>query len=674
MFKSRIRRHWSTATRTSAHRGKRNSSTSPNKHDVATLQRILEECADVICVIDDEARIVELSRSFGELLGYTRSELLGMDVRQLIPDEDIQKRPLPLDAMRAGRIFQYEREFRHKDGHVVTMELTAQALSDGQFMTVGRSVEERKVVEALRKRDIEQDMALRNQAHVLENIAEGVNYVDNQGIIRFTNAACDEMFGYERGELIGKSAHILNDLEPEENAKLVNEVLSSLASGKTWIGEFKNRKKDGTSFTTKAKIKSLPLQGEAHWVTVQEDITAQKRTEAALRQMHKMESLGSLAAGIAHDFNNILTVILGHTEMIGLELPRDSALLEDVEQIKVAADRAARLTKQLLVFSRKRFTSPLPVDLNAVVREMSQMLARLIGEDIRFSMVFSNEPAIIVVDSGELEQLLMNLVINARDAMPRGGRLTIETRCVFVSPEEASRHANAESGNHVVLIISDTGHGMDSEIQQRIFDPFFTTKPRGAGTGLGLAMVHGVAAQAGGYVTVESEVGRGANFRVYFPLSKAKTTFSVQNLPQEVFNDHGHERILVVEDDTLVRRFVSLCLRSAGYEVLEADTPSVALRLAIEDSRTIHLLVTDVVMPEMNGQDLAMRLMNRFPDLRVLFMSGYTDDAVTRHDVSTHQITFLRKPFVKETLTRKVRAALDTPSILERRDRVSGMK
>ena len=633
--------------------------TPPPNVALQTYRSILDECDDVICIIDEYARVVEMSRSLHVLLGYTREELLGQDVRKLLPPQDLEERPIPLAALREGKILRYERCFIRKDGSAVPMELTAQALSDGRFMTIARNIEERRAVEALREIQARQYVDLENQAHVLENITEGVNYIDNNGIIRFTNAAFDEMFGYERGELIGKPATILNDLEPDENIRLVTTILATLAADGIWIGEFKNRKKDGTSFITKAKIKNLPLQGEAHWVTVQEDITMQKRTEAALRQMHKMESLGSLAAGVAHDFNNILTVILGHAEVLDAVLSEDNPVHEDVEQIKIACDHAVRLTRQLLVFSRKRLAKTQSLDLNVSVHDMSKILARLIGEDIRLSIALSNLPCWLVADAGEIEQLVMNLVINARDAMPRGGTLTIETHIVTISKEDSQIHPEATVGPHVMLSVTDTGHGIEPEIRQRIFDPFFTTKSRGKGTGLGLATVHGIATQSGGYVTVESEIGRGSTFRVFFPLSRNVAMSHKPRSSASQSTKIRNKTILVVEDDSLVRHFVAGTLRRAGYAVVEADHPKTALRLANEKRGAIDLLLTDVVMPDLSGRELAEQLTATYPHLQVVYMSGYTDDAVLRHGVETNEIAFVRKPFTKDALLRKLQETLD---------------
>ncbi|HRI68898.1 MAG TPA: PAS domain S-box protein [Polyangium sp.] len=638
--------------------------TPPANIAVQTYRSILEESADVICIIDEQARIIELSRSFHALLGYTREDLLGRDVRELMPSGDLQERPIPLAALREGRVLRYDRNFVRKDGSLVPMELTAQALSDGTFMTIARNIEDRKAVEALRETQAKQYIELQNQAHVLENIAEGVNYVDNRGIIRFTNAAFNEMFGYEPGELIGKPAAILNDLEPAENIRLVAEILATLATDGIWIGEFKNRKKDGTSFITQAKIKKLPLQGEAHWVTVQEDITAKKQTESALRQMHKMESLGSLAAGIAHDFNNILTVILGHADVLDAVISRESDLHEDVEQIKIACDHAVRLTRQLLVFSRKQLAKPQPLDMNVIVRDTSRMLTRLLGEDIRLSISLSSLPCTIIADASEVEQLLLNLVVNARDAMPKGGSLTIKTNIVTIAKNDASMHPGAMPGPHVVLSVADTGHGIDPKIRQRIFDPFFTTKSRGKGTGLGLATVHGIITQCGGHVTVESEMGRGSIFRVYLPLSSGTTATTKPSPVVSQIPKLGQETILVVEDDALVRHFVVGILRRVGYAVFEAENPLTALKATAERRGDIDLLLTDVVMPDLSGRELAEQLGAIYPRIQVVYMSGYTDDAVLRHGIETNEIAFLRKPFTKDALLQKLRESLDTARAL----------
>lgn len=625
-----------------------------------TPRQIFDECADIICVIDAQGHIVDASRSLETLLGYTREELLGRRVHELLLPEELRKIPVPVDNPNVEDVTRYERHFVRKGGSTVLVELTAQKLSGGRFMAIGRDMAARKQIAHLEERQAKQDRELQNQAHVLENIGEGVNYVDDQGIIRYTNAAFDEMFGYERGELLGQSATILNDLERAANEALVADLLSTLAAGGTWVSEFKSRKKNGTSFTTKAKIKKLPLQGEAHWVTVQEDVTEQKRTEQALRQMHKMESVGSLAAGIAHDFNNILTVVAGHADILDMQLQEDSPLREDVELIKVACQRATGLTRQLLMFNRKRMTKPTVVDLSLIVRDMSKMLTRLIGEDIRLTITLSDEVCSILADSTEFEQVLMNLAINARDAMPTGGSLLIETSQVMLDAAHVAMYPAASLGGHILLRVADTGTGMNADTRERIFDPFFTTKPRGQGTGLGLATVYGIVAQTGGHIIVESEVGRGSTFRIYIPRCQSSVVDVPNERTRKAFEQLGTETVLVVEDDTLVRRLIVSTLRDAGYYVLDAESPYQAIQVARDRKAAIPLLLTDVVMPEMSGRQLAERLSMRHAQMRVLYMSGYTDDAVLRHGIMTDEIAFLRKPFTRAQLVQKVRETLDS--------------
>jgi signal transduction histidine kinase len=389
---------------------------------------------------------------------------------------------------------------------------------------------------------------------------------------------------------------------------------------------------------------------------LRDEIAQTRRLEEQYRQAQKMEAIGTLAGGIAHDFNNLLTVICGCSEML-LDPdgpPEDAADL--TEQIRRAGLRAAGLTRQLLAFSRQQVLQPRLLDLNAVVLDMDKMLRRVIGEDVALTATLAPEPLSIKADPGQIEQLIMNLVVNSRDAMPRGGQLTVETSRVVLDASYASRHANVQSGNYIMLAISDTGLGMDAETQRRIFDPFFTTKAPGKGTGLGLASVFGIVKQSEGHIWVYSEPGQGTTFKIYFPIADA-----VEERPRAVPErtiPTGHETILVAEDEADVRAWTVLALRSLGYTVLEAANGQEAVRLSDEYAGHIHVLVTDVVMPEMGGRDAAELIRPRHPELKVLYLSGYTDDAVVRHGILHDEVAFLQKPFTRQSLGQKVREVL----------------
>ena len=437
---------------------------------------------------------------------------------------------------------------------------------------------------------------------------------------------------------------------------------------------------DGTPFDLEAEI--VTANGAGRWVRTignalrdadgaishvhgsVQDITQQKLTEARqekleeqLRQAQKMDTIGGLAAGIAHDFNNLMSIVLSYTELALLDLKQDDPLRADLAQVHAAGNRAVALTRQLLAFGRQQVLAPKVVDLARIVVGMENMLRRLIGEDI--DLATSGVPGLgdVLVDPGQLEQVIMNLAVNARDAMPRGGMLTIETRRVTLDEHYAAEHEGVSAGAHVMLAVSDTGTGMDKATHARMFEPFFTTKEVGRGTGLGLATVFGIVRQSGGTIWVYSEPGKGTSFKVYFPLaSSGAPTLDVAERPSA---PRGAETILLVEDDEQVRVLTRSILRLYGYNVLEACNGGEAFLVCEQHPATIHLLLTDVVMPRMSGRQLAERVRPIRPGMKVLYMSGHTDDAVVRHGILESTIAFIQKPITPEELARSVRRVLD---------------
>ena len=391
---------------------------------------------------------------------------------------------------------------------------------------------------------------------------------------------------------------------------------------------------------------------------VQTDVTQRRRLEDEYRQGQKMEAVGRLAGGVAHDFNNLLTIITGYGEILSHSLPPGEVAREQVGEILKAAERASSLTGQLLAFSRKAVLNPAVVDLNAALAESLKMLGRLVGEDIEIATGFAPSLGRVRLDAGQLVQAIVNLAVNARDAMPRGGKLTFETDDVELDDAYCAANPGVEPGRYVLLTASDTGAGMDAETKARIFEPFFTTKQTGRGTGLGMAMVFGFVRQSGGHIAVYSEVDKGTSFRLYFP----RVEGAVQEVrPSPISSEfpHGTETILLVEDEDGVRAMVRHVLGSCGYSMLEARNGEEALRVAQLHQGPIDLLLTDVVMPEMGGQSLSERMAELRPRTGVLFMSGYTDDAVVRHGVIEAKTNFLQKPFTPVALARRVRDVLD---------------
>ncbi|HXA98527.1 MAG TPA: response regulator [Candidatus Dormibacteraeota bacterium] len=470
------------------------------------------------------------------------------------------------------------------------------------------------------------------------------------------NAAAARIWGYpDVAALLQVDARELY-VDPEDRARLVAAVEGSDA---VQDFELRGRRGDGTLFWVNLGVRAEKDAGGRvlHYEWSVADITERKRLESELRQAQKLEAIGQLAGGVAHDFNNLLTVITGRSHLALGQLPPDHAVRRHIDLIQTTAERAAALTRQLLAFSRKQVLELKVLDLNASVTGLASMLRRLIGENLEFAVVAAPGLGPVKADPSQLEQVIVNLAVNARDAMPQGGKLTIETANVELDEAYTRRHPGASAGRFVMLAISDTGHGMDAAVKARIFEPFFTTKEPGKGTGLGLATVFGIVKQSGGSIWVYSEPGQGTTFKVYLPRVEAPVDrLAPASAPTLA---PGSETILLVEDDDEVRALARETLDGNGYTVISAAAPTEALRLAGTHSGPIHLLVTDVVLPQLSGRGLAERLTPDHRDLRVLYMSGYTDDAVVRHGMLEEGTLFLQKPFTPYALLLKVREVLD---------------
>jgi len=499
---------------------------------------------------------------------------------------------------------------------------------------------------------VEQALRLRDQAIATSLAAIAMS--DDQGRIVYANPAFLKLWGYtSEDEVLGRSP-----LERADEQR-VHQIQDSVRAHGSWVGELAGKHRDGMGMQLRLSAQSIcDANGQLlNVVLTFVDVTEQKRLEAQLLHAQKMESVGRLAGGVAHDFNNLLTVILGGIELTSLELGESHPALEYLADAKDAADSAGTLTKQLLAFSRKQIITPKVLNLNDVIARVERMAQRLLGEDVVLRTVCSPNLGFVRFDPGQVEQIIVNLAVNARDAMPQGGRLTIETRNVRLDHALVESHVGVELGDHVLLAISDSGTGMSEDARAHLFEPFFTTKGPGKGTGLGLAMVYGAVQQNGGRIEVQSEPENGTTFKIYLPrvpCAEGEARFPERESPRS-----GGESIMLVEDDARVRGFAATVLERFGYGVHAFSTPLQALSALPQLNPAPQLLVTDVVMPGMNGRVLAERIASLVPTMKVLFVSGYTENVIVHHGVLKHHIEFLAKPYSVDQLAQRVREVLD---------------
>jgi two-component system cell cycle sensor histidine kinase/response regulator CckA len=483
----------------------------------------------------------------------------------------------------------------------------------------------------------------------ISSLADGTYIEVNDAFLR--------MIEHERADVIGRTAR---DLGIWEDAEQRSSLLLRLAGTEAVRGlEARFRTRSGNILQVELSAEAVQLQGTPCLLAIVRDVTQLRSLERQIRQSQKMEAIGRLAGGVAHDFNNLLGVITGYAELVRRRLPGSDPLHGKVEQILKAAERAAALTGQLLAFSRQQVLQPEVLDLNHVVSDMDKMLRRLIGKDVELTTLLDPDLGRVRADPGQLAQIVMNLAVNARDAMPRGGRLAIETSNADLDTTYIALHPPSRPGPYVMLVISDTGSGMDPETQSHIFEPFFTTKPVGEGTGLGLSTVYGIVKQSDGYIWVYSELGVGTTFKIYLP--RVEGTAAGARAQRAIPVGGGSETVLVVEDEEALRGLLRETLEANGYTVLTARDGAEAVRIANAHAGTIHVIVTDLIMPGMTGRSAVEEIMPRHPESRILYMSGYSSEAVTRQGVLSRGSPFIGKPFTLESLLRSVRELLDGP-------------
>jgi PAS domain S-box-containing protein len=624
------------------------------------LFQAVEQSPASIVITGLLGNIEYVNPKFTRVTGYSSEEVVGKNPRILKSGE------APPDFYRdlwstitAGREWQGEFHNRKKNGELFWEFASISPVFDEKqkithFIASKEDITERKrAAEELAKREV-------YFRSLIEHSLDIVAVIAPDGELRYVSPSGERILGYPAADLPGLNAFDL--IHPDDRSLAEGKFRRSLETGTKFEQlEVRIRHRDGSWRTLSFIGRPLPPEtGMRGLIINARDQTDRQQLEAQLRVSQKMEGIGRLAGGIAHDFNNLLTAILGYSELMEAQLPDDEDLRSSLHEIHRAGERAAALTRQLLAFSRKQVLQPRLLDLNTIVSEVEKLLRRLIGEDVK--LVTRLDPALgsVRADPGQLEQVLMNLAVNARDAMPEGGTLTVETANTVLDAGFAAGNPGARSGEYAALTVADTGIGMSDEVRNHAFEPFFTTKEQGKGTGLGLATAYGIVKQSDGYITVASEPGRGTTFRIYFP--RATGAAAPSGLGERpALSPRGTETILLVEDESGVRRLSCTILEAQGYTVLEAASGDEALEIARSHAGEIHLLATDVVMPGMSGRVLWDRLRVLRRDPRVLFMSGYTDDAIARHGVLEPGIAFLQKPFTPFSLAQKVREVLDAP-------------
>jgi two-component system, cell cycle sensor histidine kinase and response regulator CckA len=602
-----------------------------------------------------DGRIIEVNEGFVRLSGYTREEALGRTTLELDFWVDRDDQTKYLAALRdQGGVREQPAKLRSK------LEVRDALLSGGiirlgdelvALTTIRDVTEARRAEQALRESEARFRESEGRYRSLFEAAPDGILVADANGTYVDVNPSALGMLGYSRIELIGMSG--VDILAPSE-ATRVDPALAEIKEGVEHRHEWQFRRKNGSSFPADVMATVMP---DGRILALIRDASERRRMEDQLRQSQKMEAVGTLAGGVAHDFNNVLGVIIGYSEMLRTKNPEGHPERRRIDQILRAAERGADLTRQLLAFSRKQVLEPRVLEPSMVVTDMRRLLEPLIGEHI--DLVFKTAArGRVKVDPGQLEQVVMNLVVNARDAMPAGGSLRIETTDVDLDQEYVQRREVAlQPGRYVAIAVADTGVGMDEATKARAFEPFFTTKPEGKGTGLGLAMVYGIVKQSEGFVWIYSEVGKGTVFRVYLP--RVDEALTEAKARPATLHRAATEKLLVVEDEPAARELVAEVLRAEGYDVLLAGDGQEAVELATRAKAPLHLLLTDVVLPKLSGRAAAEQIRIIHPGIKVLYMSGYTDDEVSRHGVLEPGIVLLQKPFTPDELTRRVGEVLD---------------
>ena len=616
----------------------------------------MESAVEGMAILSAAGQFTYMNSAHARLFGYSSpSELLGRSWHVLYQAEEVghfEKDVMPQVFVEGGWSGQVQ-ALRY-DGTLFPQELSLTRLNDGGLVCVCRDITERLQVERARTEAEAKYRGLIEQVAAISYIAE----VGIYGEWHYVSPQIGTILGFSPEEWLGSSREWLRHVHPDDHT-LVEAAEAASSRGERFQAEYRMIRKDGqVVWVSDTAVVVHDPEGRPLMEGIIVDITERKQLELQLQQSRRMEAVGRLAGGIAHDFNNLLTIVKGYTE---LALNRAGLLPEvraDIEHIEDASERAATLVRQLLAFSRKQILQPKILDLNGIVLGLDNLLRRLMSEDIDMRTMVGKDVGTVKADPGQIEQVIMNLVVNAREAMPNGGRLVIETANADLDDTYARDHVTVKPGNYVMRAVSDTGVGMEADTLAHIFEPFYTTKASGKGTGLGLSTVYGIVKQSGGYIWVYSEPGRGSSFKVYLPRVEDPAESSGPS-PKQARVRRGTETILLVEDEPAVRELTHLVLAAQGYSVMEALNPEEAERLCENGKGEIHLLLTDVVMPGVSGHELAKRITARLPKIKVLYMSGYTHNVIASGGMLDRGIAFLQKPFTPATLIKKVRDVLD---------------
>ena len=624
---------------------------------VLTHTLAMDSAINGMAILDAEGKYIYVNTAYARMIGNTnREEVLGKSWREVPSPRDVASVVSEVrEALQQHGKWFGPLTVHHSNGTVVPTEMAVTSLPDGGTICVSHDITQRLSAQRARAETETKYRMLIEQVAAISYIAElGV-----KGQWLYVSPQVETMFGYSSEEWLSTSTDWIRHISLEDHP-IVHAAEEASSRGEPFQAEYRITRKDGQTIwvsDTAVVVRGIDSHPVMEGLIV--DITDRKMLENQLQQARKMEAVGRLAGGVAHDFNNLLTIIKGYVEMALQRCLDRPELHGDIRRIENAADRAVNLVRQLLAFSRKQVLRPKILDLNAIVVNLDQLLRRLMNENIEMKTFVSKDVGAIKADPGQVEQVIMNLVVNARDALPDGGRIVIETSNVDLDSVYTLDHAVVRPGPYVLLAVTDTGIGMTADTVAHIFEPFYTTKESGRGTGLGLSTVYGIVKQSGGYIWVYSEIGKGTTFKVYLP--RVSDSIPASQVPEtHAPTAHkGHETILLVEDEPAVRQLARMVLSKLGYTVLEALSPEDAERLAGNDGAEIHLLLTDVVMPGMSGHELAKRLTARCPQLRVLYMSGYTYNVIAQDGTLEEGISFLQKPFTPQVLTEKVREALD---------------